>query len=223
MRLRLRMSTEAEAAEAAEAAAAQRETRQTEAVGEEKTTPTKESAVQTADADAAGHSKRAPKGGGRRRRVLERRGLAEAMYNLGLAYEWGEGVARRAPEVAVGWWRRAAAPPDAQDDDNHNYDGKGGLGGVGDNGPDRGHARSAFKLGLAYSRGEGVARCMATARRWWAEAARGGVAEAQANLGSTFNNNSKNLKLATRPSCPFWLYCAAFSGVLCALFVFIAW
>ena len=78
-------------------------------------------------------------------------GDAAAMYNLGVCYARGEGVAAN-PATAVEWYEKAAAA---------------------------GHAAAMYNLGVCYARGEGVAANPATAAEWYQKAAAAGYDKAK--------------------------------------------
>ena len=86
-------------------------------------------------------------------------GLAAAQYNLGVAYETGDGVMEDDAE-AVRWYQKAA---------------------------DAGHARAPYALGLKYASGDGVGRDSAEAIRWYRLAAARGNAEAQNDLAVMYD------------------------------------
>ena len=86
-------------------------------------------------------------------------GDADAQFNLGVAYENGEGVPQDYAE-AVRWYRLAA------EQDN---------------------ASAQFNLGLMYSNGEGVPQDYAESARWYRLAAEQGEASSQQNLGFLYD------------------------------------
>ena len=101
------------------------------------------------------------------------RGEAWAQYNLGVAYDNGEGVAKD-PREAVRWTRKAA---------------------------EQGLASAQYNLGIAYHFGKGVAEDPREAVRWWRMAAEQGLAEAQSNLGWAYyfgEGVAKDLREAVR-------------------------
>ena len=87
-------------------------------------------------------------------------GDATAQYNLGLMYEFGQGVAQDYAE-AVSWYRKAA---------------------------NQGDADGQFNLGLMYDLGQGVAQDYAEAVSWYRKAANQGYATAQNNLGTMYEH-----------------------------------
>jgi TPR repeat protein len=89
-------------------------------------------------------------------RALE--GDAEAQYNLGMKYAYGEGVAKNDVE-AVKWYRLAAV---------------------------QGEAGAQSTLGVKYDVGEGVVEDDAEAVKWYRLAADQGESSAQLNLGAMY-------------------------------------
>ena len=98
-------------------------------------------------------------------------GNAEAQYELGRAYEMGEGVSEDDAE-AVRWYRMAA---------------------------EQGEALAQFNLGLMYANGRGVLKDEAEAVRWFRLAAEQGLALAQFNLGLMYANGRGVLKDEAEP------------------------
>lgn len=88
-------------------------------------------------------------------RPLAEQGNANAQYNLGNMYGWGNGVPRNYPE-AVQWFRLAA---------------------------EQGHATAQYNLGVMYDQGKGVPENRAEAVKWYRLAAEQGDAAAQYGLG----------------------------------------
>ena len=84
-----------------------------------------------------------------------KQGEAYAQFNLGIMYEYGDGVPENDAE-AVKWYRKAA---------------------------DQGYADAQYNLGLMYNDGEGVPENDAEAVKWYRKAADQGYADAQSNLG----------------------------------------
>ena len=93
-------------------------------------------------------------------RRLAEQGDASAQYNLGVRYDFGEGVPADAAE-AVKWYRLAA---------------------------EQGHASAQYDLGVRYANGKGVPQDDAEAVKWYRLAAAGGIASAQYNLGFMYAN-----------------------------------
>ena len=77
-------------------------------------------------------------------------GDAEAQYNLGVRYHFGEGVAQD-DQQAVAWFRKAA---------------------------EQGHANAQLKLGVSYAQGEGVTQDYQQAYAWLSVAAANGYSGA---------------------------------------------
>ena len=85
-------------------------------------------------------------------------GNADAQNNLGVMYQYGEGVSQDKAE-AVRWYRKAA---------------------------EQGYAAAQNNLGVMYDNGEGVSQDKAEAVRWYRKAAEQGNAAAQNNLGRMY-------------------------------------
>ena len=83
-----------------------------------------------------------------------------AQFNLGFAYDYGEGVPLDDVEAVI-WYRRAA---------------------------EQGRAVAQYSLGRMYDNGEGVPQDDAEAVRWYRLAAEQGSAGAQTNLGLMYSN-----------------------------------
>ena len=88
-------------------------------------------------------------------KLLAEQGDANAQYNLGNMYIYGNGVPENDVE-AVKWHRLAAA---------------------------QGHAGAQFNLGIHHTNGKGVAQNHMEAVKWYRLAAAQGLANAQYNLG----------------------------------------
>ena len=84
----------------------------------------------------------------------------EAMFNLGVAYDFGDGV-ERDMEQAIMWYERAAACGDV---------------------------RAMFNLGVTYDIGDGVEMDDAQAVAWYEQAAEAGSDKAMFNLGIMYYN-----------------------------------
>ena len=121
-----------------------------------------------------------------------RRGLAEAQYELGVAYDRGLGVTQN-HATAAGWYQRAAEQglTDAQYNLATLYD--EGLGTPRDvlrarewyiRAADAGQARAMNNLGYIYEKGLGGLRDYGKAVVWYRRAARKGLAIAQSNLAA---------------------------------------
>jgi TPR repeat protein len=87
-------------------------------------------------------------------------GDASAQFNLGRAYEDGNGVPKN-DDSAVKWYRKAA---------------------------DQGNAEAENRLGVMYRTGLGVNRDKEEAVRWYHKAAKQGNAQAMFNLGASYYN-----------------------------------
>ena len=121
-----------------------------------------------------------------------RRGLAEAQYELGVAYDHGLGVTQN-HATAAGWYQRAAEQglTDAQYNLATLYD--EGLGTPRDvtmalywysRAADAGQARAMNNLGYMYEKGSGGVRDYGMAVVWYSRAAHQGLAIAQSNLAA---------------------------------------
>jgi TPR repeat protein/CHAT domain-containing protein len=91
------------------------------------------------------------------------RGDAEAQYNLGMMYYFGEGVTQNDIEAAK-WFRKAAQ---------------------------QGHADAQFSLGGMYYLGEGVTQNDVEAAKWFRKAAEQGHADAYGSLGWLLTTQGK--------------------------------
>jgi TPR repeat protein len=89
------------------------------------------------------------------------RGDPRSMYNLGVYYENGFGVAQDDAKARE-WYEKAA---------------------------DKSHAGAMFNLGVLYANGEGVAQDYARAREWYEKAADKGHTSAMFNLGVYYENS----------------------------------
>lgn len=89
-------------------------------------------------------------------KALAEQGYAVAQYNLGIAYDTGNGVAKDHAEAAK-WYYKAAL---------------------------QGHARAQNNLAACFGRGEGVPQNYALAHEWYSRAAAQGDALAKSNLAS---------------------------------------
>ncbi|MCX6928247.1 MAG: tetratricopeptide repeat-containing serine protease family protein, partial [Verrucomicrobia bacterium] len=83
---------------------------------------------------------------------------AEAQYNLGRCYYFGQGLTKDVVE-AVEWFRKAAQ---------------------------QNHAEAQYNLGVCYDQGYGVAKDEVEAVKWFRKAAQQNYAKAQNNLGSCY-------------------------------------
>jgi uncharacterized protein len=91
-------------------------------------------------------------------REAAKQGDARAQFNLGYAYDFGEGVAKDQVE-AVKWYRVAA---------------------------EQGNATAQNNLGYAYFTGEGVAKDAVESVKWWRKAAEQGIPAARHSLGKAY-------------------------------------
>ena len=89
-------------------------------------------------------------------KTLAESGFAPAQFNLGIAYDTGEGV-RQDHTEAVKWYRLAA---------------------------EQGHVRAQNNLAASYGRGEGVVQDYSEALKWYRIAASHGDRLARSNLAS---------------------------------------
>ena len=97
---------------------------------------------------------------------LAEQGYAFAQYNLGILYEYGNGVPKDYVE-AVKWYRLSA---------------------------EQGYAISQYSLGLMYSNGYGVLKDKAEAVKWWRLSAEQGYVYAQGMLGIMYELGEGVLK-----------------------------
>ena len=97
---------------------------------------------------------------------IAEQGYAFAQYNLGILYEYGNGVPKDYVE-AVKWYRLSA---------------------------EQGYAISQYSLGLMYSNGYGVLKDKAEAVKWWRLSAEQGYVYAQGMLGIMYELGEGVLK-----------------------------
>ena len=90
-------------------------------------------------------------------------GDANAQFELGSAYQSGEGVLKNQNE-AIAWCRKAA---------------------------EQGHVVAQFYLGESYAKGEGLPKDLEAAATWWRKAADQGMVEAQYSLGLFYFTKDK--------------------------------
>jgi len=102
------------------------------------------------------------------------KGNPTAQFDLGLAYDKGEGGLERNGPEAVKWYTKAS---------------------------EKGSVRAEYNLAILYGRGEIVSKDDAEAARWYRKAAEQGYAPAQNNLGAAYHsgigvtvNNSEAVK-----------------------------
>ncbi len=103
-------------------------------------------------------------------------GNADAQYQLGLMYDFGEGV----PEddaTAVRWYRLAA---------------------------EQGHAETEFRLGSIYAVGIGVPQDEAESGRWYRLAAEHGHSGAQASLGTWYYSGARGVPKDDSEAVRWW-------------------
>ena len=119
------------------------------------------------------------------------KGDASAMFNLGVLYHNGQGVAQDYVKARE-WYEKAAAEGDASAMFNLGVLYDNGFGVAQDYAKSRawyekaaakGLASAMFNLGLLYTNGQGVAQDYAMAREWFEKAADEGNASAMFNLG----------------------------------------
>ena len=117
-------------------------------------------------------------------------GDAKAQYNLGMAYDKGQGVAQNYPQAAQ-WYRKSADQGLAQAQNNLGFLYKQGQGVPQDYGQaaawfrksaDQGYAQAQYNLGLAYRDGQGVKQDQYQAIQFLRKAAQQGDADAQTEL-----------------------------------------
>jgi hypothetical protein len=119
---------------------------------------------------------------------------AKAQYDLGNAYENGDGVPQDATE-AVSWYRKAAdqGDPDAQTSLGYMYHiGKGVQKDATEavswyrKAADQGNVLAQCNLGTMYENGDGVQKDDTEAVSWFRKAAEQGYAEGEFNLGANY-------------------------------------
>lgn len=118
------------------------------------------------------------------------RGIVEAVFLMGTAYDEGLGVAED-PAAALAWFQKAAAAGHTLAEHNIGNACAAGRGIAADpaaavawwlKAAAKGDAVPQLRLGEAYERGTGVAVDLAQARRWYADAAARGNAAAKAAI-----------------------------------------
>jgi hypothetical protein len=124
------------------------------------------------------------------------KGDASAMFNLGVLYHNGQGVAQDYAKARE-WYEKAAAKGDASAMFNLGVLYENGFGVAQDyakagawyeKAAAKGQASAMFNLGLLYHNGHGVAQDYARARDWFGKAANEGNASAMFNLGVLYDN-----------------------------------
>jgi TPR repeat protein len=113
---------------------------------------------------------------------IAEQGYAFAQYNLGIMYEYGNGVAKDYAE-AVKWYRLSA---------------------------EQGNAIGQYSLGLMYSNGYGILKDKAEAVKWWRLSAEQGYAYAQGMLGIMYELGEGVLK--ENIIAYMWYYIASDNG-----------
>ena len=98
---------------------------------------------------------------------LADQGYAEAQHNLGVMYQFAEGMIKDDKE-AVRWYRKAA---------------------------DQGIAYAQYNLGNMYDEGKGIEQNDKEAVKWYRKAADQGFANAQTNLGWKYYNGEGVIKI----------------------------
>jgi TPR repeat protein len=93
-------------------------------------------------------------------RSLASQGYAPAQYNIGVLYDFGQGVTQSYQE-ALKWYRLAAA---------------------------QGHASAQYNIGYMYRNGQGVTQSYQEALKWYRLAAAQGDAVAQNNIGVMYHS-----------------------------------
>jgi Sel1 repeat len=132
----------------------------------------------------------------RRDIAVETMNLPADQFNLGFAYEFGDGVPRDYAQ-AVSWYRKAAeqgyAPAQSALGDLY----RGGRGAAQDyaqaaawyrKAAEQGYAPAQHALGDLYDNGQGVAQDYTLAAAWYRKAAEQGYAAAQYALGGLYDN-----------------------------------
>ena len=128
-------------------------------------------------------------------RIAAEQGDADAQFELGWAYDTGEGIDQDYRE-AVRWYREAAEQGNASAQYN-----LGVAYGTGEGidqdyreavrwyreAAEQGNARAQYNLGVAYGKGEGIDQDRPEAVRWYRKAAEQGNASAQNNLGVAYS------------------------------------
>jgi TPR repeat protein len=123
-------------------------------------TPTPETAQSALQAAKDAHQRKDYKLAVEWFRKAAERGDAKAQYNLGTAYDKGQGVAQDYAQAAQ-WYRKAA---------------------------DQGLPQAQNNLGILYKQGQGVPQDYAQAAGWFRQAADVGFAQAQYNLGLAYRD-----------------------------------
>lgn len=117
-------------------------------------------------------------------RPLADQGNAAAQYDLGVSYNYGQGVKQDFAEAAK-WYRKAA---------------------------DQGQVNAQGNLATLYANGQGVPKDFAEAMKWYRTAAEQGDANAQFNLGTMYNKGEGVAQ--NYPEAAKWFKKAADQGFL---------
>ncbi len=131
-------------------------------------------------------------------RSAAQKSYAAAINNLGIMYEWGQGVAKDAEE-ANRWYRKAADMGHARAMSNLGINLQSGIGTskdeVGANrwyrkAADKGNVGAMFRLAVNLQTGAGIDKDVAEAVRWYRKAADKGLASAMHNLAWNLENGN---------------------------------
>ena len=115
-------------------------------------------------------------------RKAAEKGIAEAQFELGVCYHYGEGVAQDFVKATY-WYRKAAK---------------------------QGYSNAQYNLGNRYYKGEGVKQNYSKAVHWWLKSAKQGYSYAQLKVG-LFYYQGLGVKQNTKKA-KYWLYQAAVQG-----------
>ena len=127
-------------------------------------------------------------------RQAAERDYADAQYNLGLCYLYGNGITKDYTK-AVEWFRKAAAQSDADAQNNLGYCYENGYGVTKDytkavewyrKAAEQGQMNAQHNLGYCYDKGLGVTNNCNIAAKWYRKAAEQGHADAQYSLGDCY-------------------------------------
>ena len=113
---------------------------------------------------------------------LAEQGDADAQFNLGIMYAYGQGVSEN-HTTAVKWYTKAA---------------------------DQGRVKAQFNLGNMYRIGEGVQKNYKTAVKWYTLAAEQGFSKAQTSLGNMYSGAAGVRKDYVRAY--MWHHLSSFTG-----------
>jgi len=132
-------------------------------------------------------------------RAKAEKGDAQAQFELGYAFSFGNLAVAKDEVEAVKWYRKAAEQNLAQAQYNLGVSYANGLGVAKDEAQavswyrkaaDQNLAQAQFNLGLRYANGQGVAKDEAEAVKWYRKAAEQNDAQAQFNLGFCYANGN---------------------------------